>query len=94
MYHVLRCPGCATFSYADRFERWKLCHVCGEVINVKCVPHYLDVRDYRDAEEVVNQLEDYLYISGRKDLSQTELLTLRREYSTWLRLQNAEPPSP
>ena len=91
MYHVLRCPGCATFTYADRFERWKLCHVCGEVINVKAVPHYLDVRDYRDAEEVVNQLEDYLYISGRKELTQTELLTLRREYSTWLRLQNAEP---
>lgn len=91
MYHVLRCPGCATFTYADRFERWKLCHVCGEVINVKTVPHYLDVRDYRDAEEVVTQLEDYLYISGRKDLNQTELLTLRREYSTWLRLQNAEP---
>ena len=67
MYHVLRCPGCATFTYADRFERWKLCHVCGEVINVKAVPHYLDVRDYRDAEEVVNQLEDYLYISGRKE---------------------------
>ena len=91
MYHVLRCPGCAIFTYADRFERWKLCHICGEVINVKAVPHYLDVRNYRDAEDVVSQLEDYLCISGRQDLSPQELVTLRREYSEWLRLQNAEP---
>ena len=46
MFHVLRCPGCSTFTYVDRFERWKLCHVCGEVINAKRAPVYLDVRDY------------------------------------------------
>lgn len=90
MFHVLRCPGCSTFTYVDRFERWKLCHICGEVINVKRAPVYLDVRDFRDAEDVVAQLEDFLHTAGRDDLSREELETLRREYSQWLRLQNGD----
>lgn len=90
MFHVLRCPGCSTFTYVDRFERWKLCHICGEVINVKRAPVYLDVRDFRDAEDVVMQLEDFLRAAGRDDLSREELETLRREYSQWLRLQNSD----
>lgn len=90
MFHVLRCPGCSTFTYVDRFERWKLCYICGEVINAKRAPVYLDVRNFRDAEDVVAQLEDFLHAAGRDDLSREELETLRREYSQWLRLQNGD----
>lgn len=90
MFHVLRCPGCSTFTYVDRFERWKLCHICGVVINAKRAPVYLDVRNFRDAEDVVAQLEDFLHAAGRDDLSREELETLRREYSQWLRLQNGD----
>lgn len=94
MFHVLRCPCCSTFTYVDRFERWKLCHVCGEVINAKRVPVYLDVRDYRDAEDVVIQLEEFLHAAGRNDLSREELETIRKEYTRWLRLQNGDDGTP
>jgi hypothetical protein len=68
----------------DRYQRHKLCHVCGEVIEVKNAPAYLEVRDYTDAEEVVNQLQRFLEREGRKDLSQTEIRMLRAKYAQWL----------
>jgi hypothetical protein len=68
----------------DRFQRHKLCHVCGEVIEVRNAPAYLEVRDYTDAEEVVNQLQHFLEKEGRADLSESELRMLRAKYAQWL----------
>jgi hypothetical protein len=84
VYIVIRCPGCSTFTYVDRFQRHKLCHVCGEVIEVRNAPAYLEVKDYPDAEEVVNQLQRFLEKEGRKDLSESELRMLRAKYAQWL----------
>ncbi|KUG21031.1 MAG: DUF1922 domain-containing protein [Methanomicrobiaceae archaeon] len=85
MYLVIRCPGCRTFTYVDSFQRWKLCHVCGEAIDVNRVPVYLDVNDHRDAETVVNQLQAYLQQAGKRDLSAEELEKLRIDYANWVR---------
>ncbi|MBS1193960.1 MAG: hypothetical protein H6R28_360, partial [Methanomicrobiales archaeon] len=52
MYLVIRCPGCRTFTYVDRYQRHKLCHVCGETITVARATVYLEVRDYAEAESV------------------------------------------
>ena len=84
MYIVIRCPGCSTFTYVDHLQRHKLCHVCGEVIDVKNAPAYLEVKDYTDAEEVVKQLQRFLEREGRKDLSPSELKMLRAKYAQWL----------
>ena len=84
MYLVIRCPGCNTFTYVDRYQRRKLCHVCGEVIDVKSAPTYLEVRDFTDAEEVVAQLQRFLEKEGRQDLSPSELRMLRAKYAQWL----------
>ena len=56
-------PGVRDLHLCRPVRALELCHVCGEVINVKAVPHYLDVRDYRDAEEVVNQNSRTISIS-------------------------------
>jgi len=84
VYIVIRCPGCSTFTYVDRFQRHKLCHVCGQVIEVKSAPAYLEVKDYADAEEVVDQLQNFLEKEGRRDLTAAELKMLRAKYAQWL----------
>ena len=84
MYLVIRCPGCGTFTYVDRYQRHKLCHVCGEVIDVKSATAYLEVRDFTDAEEIVAQLDRFLKREGRSDLSATEIRMLRAKYAQWL----------
>jgi len=85
MYLVIRCPGCKAFTYVDRFQRWKLCHICGETINISRAPVYLDVDDYRDAETIVNQLEEFLQASGKRDLSIQQLEKLRADYAQWVK---------
>jgi len=54
MYHILRCPGCRAFTYVDRFQKWKLCPVCGHAYEVAKVPAYLEVEDYHEAEQWKN----------------------------------------
>jgi hypothetical protein len=88
MYKILRCPGCLTFTYVDRYQRWKLCHSCGETINVGRAPVYLEVRDHEEAEEIVGHLERYLHSTGRTDLDETEKENLRVEYARWVRRQS------
>ncbi len=85
MYRVIRCPGCKTFTYVDRFQRWKLCPVCGEATEVQRAPAYLEVDDYFTAEKIVEQLETYLHQKKRKDLTPDEIAELRRQYTRWLR---------
>jgi hypothetical protein len=87
MYRVIRCPGCHTFTYADHFQRWKLCYVCGEAIDIGKAPLYLEVHDYVDAERIVDELEKYLHKTGKSDLSGEEKENLRREYARWMRMQ-------
>lgn len=85
MYHVIRCPGCLTFTYVDPYQRWKLCHVCGEVIDVSRAAVYLEAVDHRDAEVIVCKLTDFLEDTGRKDLDEEEKRQLRSEYARWVR---------
>lgn len=85
MFLIIRCPGCRTFSYVDRFQQWKLCPVCGEAIEVAKAPAYIEVDEYRVAERIVSQLEDYLHRNRKKDLSPEELAALREQYAEWLR---------
>ncbi|HOI14637.1 MAG TPA: DUF1922 domain-containing protein [Methanoculleus sp.] len=85
MYLVIRCPGCKTFNYIDRYQRWRLCPMCGEVINVERVPVYLDVDDFLDAERVVEQLELYLHETGKKDLTEQDIQELRAQYALWVK---------
>ena len=85
MYLVIRCPGCRTFTYVDRYQRWRLCPMCGEAINVGRAPVYLDVDDFLDAERVVEQLESYLHRTGKKDLSEQDIRQLRTQYTEWVK---------
>jgi hypothetical protein len=85
MYIVTRCPGCQAFTYMDRFQRFKLCHICGEVIDITRAPEYLEVSDHQDAEHIIKQLEFFLKKTGRPDLSKQELEKLRIQYAEWLR---------
>jgi Domain of unknown function (DUF1922) len=84
MYLVIRCPGCRTFTYVDRYQRHKLCHVCGETITVARATVYLEVRDYTEAESVVGQLERYLHQKGKEDLTPAEVSRIRAQYAQWL----------
>jgi hypothetical protein len=86
MYCVIRCPGCQSFTYADRYQRWKLC-LCGEVIDVSRAPEYLEVHSHTDAENIVRELEKYLHSTGKSDLSGEEKDRLRQEYTRWLKKQ-------
>lgn len=81
MYVIVRCPGCRTFTYVDRFQRWKLCPVCGQAYEVSRVPAYLDVKDYVEAEHIVRKLEQYLVTMKRRDLTPEEIDDLRRQYA-------------
>jgi len=85
MYHILRCPGCRTFTYVDRFQKWKLCPVCGHAYEVSKVPAYLEVEDYRDAEHIIKQMEKHLFAHKKKDFSPEEAEELRRHYAEWFR---------
>ncbi len=85
MYLIIRCPGCRTFTYVDRYQRWRLCPRCGEAINVGRAPVYLDVDDFLDAERVVEQLESYLHRTGKKDLSEQDIRQLRTQYTEWVK---------
>ncbi|QSZ68358.1 DUF1922 domain-containing protein [Methanofollis aquaemaris] len=85
MYHVIRCPGCLNFTYVDPYQHWKLCHICGEVIDVMRAPVYLEAIDHQDAEKVVCQLQDFLDDTGKEDLDESEKSRLRSEYTRWVR---------
>jgi hypothetical protein len=85
MYLIIRCPGCRTFSYVDRYQQWKLCPRCGEAINVRQAPAYLEVEDYSVAEQIIRQLERFLDSTKKKDLSADEIAALRQQYADWIR---------
>ncbi|MDH7592839.1 MAG: DUF1922 domain-containing protein [Methanomicrobiales archaeon] len=85
MYLVIRCPGCRAFTYVDRYQKWKLCPICGESINCTRTTVYVDAQSHRDAEAIVDQLERHLHRSGKRDLSPAELEQLRQQYAQWLR---------
>lgn len=87
MYVVIRCPGCRTFTYVDRFQKWRLCPVCGEATDVSRAQAYLEVDDYHIAEKIVDRLEEYLHTKKRSDLTEDEIAELRRQYASWLRSQ-------
>ncbi|MDD1716178.1 MAG: DUF1922 domain-containing protein [Methanolinea sp.] len=85
MYLIIRCAGCRTFCYVDKFQQWKLCPVCGEAISVREAAAYLEVDEYHIAERIVNQLEEYLHRTKKKDLAPDEIAALREQYAEWLR---------
>jgi hypothetical protein len=85
MFRVIRCGGCRTFTYVDRFQEWKLCPICSETIDLRRAVTYLEVEDYRIAERVVAQLEQYLHDTKRTDLTPEERKELREQYAAWLR---------
>ncbi|MBN1195185.1 MAG: DUF1922 domain-containing protein [Methanomicrobiaceae archaeon] len=87
MYMVIRCTGCRTFTYVDRFQRWKLCPVCGAVIDVTRAPAYLDVPSHNEAETLVQKLEKFLDETGKSDLNRDEKERLKTEYARWVRSQ-------
>jgi len=73
----------------DRFQRWKLCPVCGHAHEVAKAPAYLDVEDYHEAEHIVKQMEKHLHTAKKKDFSPEETDELRHHYATWLRKKQA-----
>lgn len=85
MYVVIRCPGCRSFTYVDRFQRWRLCPICGEATDVSRAQAYVEVDDYRIAETIVKRLEEYLHSKKKSDLTNEEIAELRRQYADWLR---------
>jgi hypothetical protein len=85
MYTVIRCPGCHSFTYIDRYQKWKLCHNCGEVIDVGRAPVYVEVESHRDAEEIAGELGAYLQSCGKQDLTPDEKERLRAEYARLVR---------
>ena len=85
MYLILRCPGCASFTYVDKYRQHRLCPVCGEIIKVRGTPVYLEVRDYHQAEAIVSELGKYLRKNKRNDLTLKEKEKIREEYADWMR---------
>lgn len=85
VYLILRCPGCSGFTYVDSFRQHRLCPSCGEIIKVKGAPVYLEVKDYRQAEAIVNELGKYLIKNKRRDLTKEEKEKIREEYADWMR---------
>ncbi|MFA5395836.1 MAG: DUF1922 domain-containing protein [Methanogenium sp.] len=80
MYLIVRCENCYTFSYMDRFQKWKLCPVCGGTMERGSVPEYLEVADHHEAEAVIAELERYLYENKRTDFTLDETEKLRAAY--------------
>jgi hypothetical protein len=86
MYFIIRCPGgCRTFTYVDRFQKWKLCPLCGHAYEVAKVPAYLEVEDHHEAEHIVKQMEKHLHANKKKDFTPEEKEELRHHYTTALR---------
>ena len=85
MYLIIRCPGCRAFTYVDRFQRWKLCPVCGHAHEVSKAPAYLDVEDYTEAEHIVKQMEKHLQATKKTDFTQEETVELRHHYTEALK---------
>jgi Domain of unknown function (DUF1922) len=87
LYLVIRCGGCRSFTYVDKFQQWKLCPICGATIEVKRAPRYLEVEDFRIAENIVNKLEEHLHRTRKQDLTPEEREQLRATYAEWVRNQ-------
>jgi hypothetical protein len=86
MYFIIRCPGgCRTFTYVDRFQKWKLCPLCGHAYEVAKVPAYLEVEDHHEAEHIVKQMEKHLHANKKKDFTPEEKEELRHHYTAALR---------
>jgi len=85
MYLILRCPGCKTFAYVDRYQKWKLCPVCGHAYEVARVPAHLEVEGFHEAEKIVAEMEKYLHRMKKKDFTPEETEQLRHYYAEWLR---------
>ena len=86
MYFIIRCPGgCKTFTYVDRFQKWKLCPLCGHAYEVAKAPAYLEVEDHHEAEHIVRQMEKHLHANKKKDFSDEEKAELRHHYMSALR---------
>ncbi|MDO5845629.1 MAG: DUF1922 domain-containing protein [Methanocorpusculum sp.] len=83
-YWVVRCPNCRQFTYTDKYGKWKLCPVCGEVIPISRVPVYLEVNDFSEAEILIDAVERYLSHTGRIDLTPEEVALIRKKYTEWL----------
>lgn len=84
-YWVVRCPSCHQFTYTDKYGKWKLCPVCGEVISIAKSPVYLEVNDFSEAEDLIKEVERYLSHTGRLDLTREEVELVRQKYTEWLR---------
>lgn len=84
-YWVVRCPNCRQFTYTDQYGKWKLCPVCGEVIQISKVPIYLEVDDFSEAEVLIKEVERYLARTGRLDLTADEVDIVRTKYLQWLK---------
>jgi hypothetical protein len=69
----------------DRFQKWKLCPVCGHALEVVKVPAYLEVADYIEAEHIVKQMEKHLHTTKKTDFSPEETAELRHYYTEALR---------
>jgi hypothetical protein len=64
----------------DRFQKWKLCPVCGETMKRNSVPAYLEVADHHEADAVIAELERYLHENKRTDFTVDETERLRAAY--------------
>jgi len=84
MYKVYRCTLCSSFTYADRFQRWKLCPHCGATIDLLRTRVYLEVDSYSIAEDVISQIEKHLAGKRKKDLSEREVELIENQYRQWL----------
>ena len=85
MYLIIRCPSCKTFTYVDRFQKWKLCPICGHAHEVIKAPAYLEVEHYLEAEHIVKQMERHLHTTKKTDFSPEETAELRHHYTEALR---------
>ena len=85
MYLILKCPGCSTFTYVDKYSPQRLCPQCGEIIDVADATIYLEVADYRLAESIIAELKKYLTAQNRKDLTDEEREQIRKEYAEWMK---------
>ncbi|HZK30590.1 MAG TPA: DUF1922 domain-containing protein [Methanoregula sp.] len=85
MYLIIRCPSCRTFTYVDRFQKWKLCPICGHAQEVVKAPAYLEVEHYLEAEHIVKQMEKHLHTTKKPDFSPEETAELRHHYTEALR---------
>jgi uncharacterized Zn finger protein (UPF0148 family) len=86
MYFIIRCPGgCNTFTYVDRFQKWKLCPLCGHAYEVAKAPAYLEVEDHHEAEHIVRQMERHLHANKKKDFTDREKAELRHHYTAALK---------